>query len=136
MKFKANLIPYYIAKDKKIWFYLSRRSKTAKMFPDYFSFWGGGIEEGETAKQAMLREVYEELNLKPENYVYLRDYTTPGCIKSIFYVKMAKKFVDKLPIQEGQYGQWFNMEMVLQEQKLIHDDKMILQDIYQKVEKN
>jgi 8-oxo-dGTP diphosphatase len=45
--------------DSKI--LLQHRTTDAPTFPDYWAFFGGGIEEGESAKQAVKRESLEEL---------------------------------------------------------------------------
>jgi len=37
--------------------------------PDAWQFPQGGIDEGESAKEALLREVWEEIGLSPEDYV-------------------------------------------------------------------
>src|SRR5882672_6158392 len=40
---------------------LQHRTKDAPTFPDYWAFFGGGVEEGESAEQAVKRESLEEL---------------------------------------------------------------------------
>ena len=41
---------------------LQHRTKDAPTFPDYWAFFGGGIEECESAEEAVRRESLEELD--------------------------------------------------------------------------
>ena len=43
---------------------LQHRSKDALRLPDYWAFFGGGIEGEETPEQAIAREILEELEIK------------------------------------------------------------------------
>jgi phosphoglycolate phosphatase len=51
--------------DKKI--LLQHRSKDAERLPNYWGFFGGGINDNETPEEAVKREAVEELNYQLEN---------------------------------------------------------------------
>ncbi|MEI6627085.1 MAG: NUDIX hydrolase, partial [bacterium] len=70
----AHLIPYKII-NGEFFFFLQKRSDDAERAPGWFTIFGGGVELGETAEEAMLREVKEELNFIPNNYSYLDEYS-------------------------------------------------------------
>lgn len=53
---------------------VQERGKHSKMGEKY-GLWGGGFKEGENAKQALLRELQEELEYTPKELQYLGEYT-------------------------------------------------------------
>lgn len=50
-----------LIKDNKV--ILTKRSSKCKSYPDKFEFPGGKVEKGETLKEALIRELKEELNI-------------------------------------------------------------------------
>ena len=67
----------------------------------------GGIDEGETAEQAMFRELYEEVGLKPEQVKILR--VTKNWIK----YRLPKRLIrqDSTPVCIGQKQKWFLLQL-------------------------
>lgn len=53
-----------LVKNNKV--ILTKRSSTCKSYPDKFEFPGGKVEKGENLKQALVRELKEELNIDVE----------------------------------------------------------------------
>lgn len=52
---------------------MEKRAKDSKFFPNQIIFIGGKIEDDETDnyEKALKRELKEELNIQPTNYIYL-----------------------------------------------------------------
>lgn len=122
------LIPY--KKDNDIFVYLQKRSENAKRIPGYFGFFGGGAEEDESPEEALRREMKEEINFIPEDYVHFKQYEFNESIKYIFILEVDDDFEEKIIVLEGEYGKWFGEKDILQEPKLIEEDKIVLKDFY------
>lgn len=123
---KANFIPYR-KRGEDLEFYLSLRSKDAKQYPDIWSFWGGGIDEGESEEEAMLREMMEELTWRPTSYKYLDVfYDSMPNEKHIYYGEVDINFENQIEIHESQGGKFFTLIEVENEEKMIKEDKEII----------
>lgn len=67
-------------------------------YPDK-TFWtlpGGGVEEGESYEEAVIREVREEVNLKVEINAFLFEQSYDGGIEKCFLVKVIGDSEPKL----------------------------------------
>ncbi len=123
IKRKANFIPYRFF-NNHFEFYLSHRSKTATQYPDYWSFWGGGIEGNETPEQTLIREIQEELNWKPDPFQFLGIYyDSMSNEKFIFFTKVNNDFEKLIKAHEGQGGKFFTIEEITYEAKITSEDK-------------
>lgn len=82
--------------------------------PNRWSLIGGVIENGETFKQAMRREMKEEINILPKSIKYLGKLKTPdGNPHYIFLVKMTKFEVNKIKLgDEGQEVKFFSISEI------------------------
>ena len=133
VKQKSNLIPYRII-GGCFEFFLSHRSKNAKQYPNYWSFWGGGIENNETPEDALLREIKEELDWNPDQYSFLGIYydSMPN-EKHIFITKVDNDFEKQIKILESQGGAFFTIENIKEEKMIIPEDKEILNKVFKTV---
>ncbi len=128
------LVPYKIQNGGVV-VYLQKRSKDAKRLPDYFGFFGGGIEEGESPEKALLREIKEEmgLDLNLESVRLFNRYEFIKSIKYTYLFEPSENWEDSVIIGEGEYGQWFTVEDALSKHNIILEDKVILNDLERKL---
>ncbi|QPG05319.1 RNA pyrophosphohydrolase [Salinimonas marina] len=71
----------------------------------------GGIDEGETAEQAMYRELHEEVGLRP------KDVTILGVTRNWLRYKLPKRLIRQgsNPVCIGQKQKWFLLQLDCQE---------------------
>jgi len=120
------LIPYYKENDK-VFVFMQKRSKDAKRIPDYFGFFGGGLENGENPEDGLKREIKEELNIELTNmHKFFNKYEFYGSIVNVFSLEVDKDFKNKTEILEGQYGKFMSEEDIDGEDKIIPQDRLIL----------
>jgi len=106
MNYKALIIPYNSQQEI---FLQDRRGHK----PPPWGFFGGGVEEGETALQAVIRETKEELDLDltDTDLVYLGEFPASfynrEVERSIYLYKTDQK---EFTVLEGAGGRWVNFE--------------------------
>lgn len=126
----AIFIPYKKQGDA-LYVYLQKRSVTMKTLPNYFGFWGGGMEADETPEMGLVREVKEELGIDLDmaqaqlfnRYEFLRS------IKFVYTYAVPEGWEQTIVIGEGDYGEWFLLDQVFLIPNLIFEDKVILNDL-------
>jgi 8-oxo-dGTP diphosphatase len=100
-KRNVSVLILYKADGKML---LQHRTKDAPTFPDHWSLFGGGIEGGETAQQAVKREALEELGYQLSNPPLFTVQETPD---EMVYVFVEQYNDGPLVLQEGQAMGWF-----------------------------
>ncbi len=128
------LIPYRL-KNKNLSVYLQKRSGDMERLPGFFGFWGGGIEVGETPEEGLHREIQEELeiDLKSGSATLFNKYEFLGSIKHVYLLEALEGWESKVVVHEGEYGKWFDLDEALKLDKLIFEDKVVLNDLERKL---
>lgn len=128
MAYKVALIILYDPENR---FLLQHRTKGAKLLPDHWAFFGGGLKENETPLEAIQREAYEELNHKTENpELILEQDFIEGQTKGYMYVYIESFNKDKsgLKLNEGQNWGWFK-ESEMARLKMLGRDRQTINRI-------
>lgn len=101
----ASVLILYDSKNRIL---LQHRTKDAPMYPDYWGFFGGRIEEGESAEQAVRREAIEELGYQLTNPrpVMARRFVYHGNIY-VMHIFIERYDGRSLTLSEGQSMGWF-----------------------------
>lgn len=87
---------------------LQHRTDDAPVFPGYWSFFGGGVEQGETPEEAVKREVIEELSyqLNSPRLWTVQKYSHDE-MNYTRYFFIEKYNGSQLVLGEGQDMRWF-----------------------------
>ncbi len=125
MKRDVSVILLYTTEGKIL---LQHRADDARRLPGYWAFFGGGIDEGETPLQAVVRETREELEY---------DLVDPECVM-MQDLETGKKYVYCAPFDsaqsitqhEGQGYGWYTVDETLG-LKVIEHDRVVFEYIKQ-----
>ncbi len=104
-----------IVKNKKYLLQLRDKKKNI-YFPNFWGLFGGTVENNETAREALVREIKEETNLsvKVSSRVLLTKYelfSSKQKYKTIYYLcKIIRK--KKIILTEGQQYKFFSMKRI------------------------
>lgn len=112
-------------KDKRI--LLQHRSNDAKRLPDFWGFFGGGIEKDETPEQTLVRESKEELDYTPQNprLIMTQEFEYKE-VKNKKYIYMEEYDPSiKLNQGEGQAMDWFTLDETKNLKMIDHDREVI-----------
>lgn len=137
---RCSIFVPYKKQGNDIVVYLQKRSADTKRLPDYFGFWGGGIQKSETPEKGLLREIKEEMDYVPSGYHFFGKYVFSKkenyySEKFVFVLEVEDNFENEIKVLEGEYGKYFNEKEAEKEPKLIEDDKVILRDIFKTLQK-
>lgn len=131
----SALIPYK-RNGGEVFVYLQKRSEHQERHAGFLAFFGGGAEDGENPEQTLIREIQEELSYTPKNYELLGRYEFSWGVSYVFAEEVGDRFEDDVKVNEGDYGKFFTEQEVLKEEKLSDDDKVVLRDLFKKLQTN
>ena len=102
-------------------------------------FFGGGIEEGETPEQAVVREAREELGIELKDFTFFKRYEAqeePGLFEKFVYVAPLAYSIEFLrknqeEVEEGQDLGLFSFDE-LKSLKISDNDRIVLEDLFRK----
>jgi NAD+ diphosphatase len=74
-----------------------------------YNFLGGYVNKGETAEEALVREMNEEMGLKPLNYapMFSQYYAPSNTLMLAFYAEVADEDLSGRKIDEVDAAHWF-----------------------------
>ncbi|MFA5107314.1 MAG: NUDIX domain-containing protein [Patescibacteria group bacterium] len=106
--------------------FLLRDDKPTIPHPNQWDVLGGVVEDGETAEQAIVREMHEELELDLKDFKVFKVFHWPEKIETIFYKKLDLD-INKINLHEGQKIKYFSKEELLQMNLAFHDNEIVRQ---------
>jgi len=136
-KRKVSVLIPYKKQGKDFFIYMQKRGMEAQGAPGKIGFFGGGLENNETAEQALIREIKEELDITPKDFWHLGDYELEKSILFAYCQEVGESFEKEIKVLEGDYGEWFGEEKIFSTQdyaeKFILNDKPVVIDFFEKV---
>ncbi|RJR31668.1 NUDIX hydrolase [Candidatus Parcubacteria bacterium] len=132
---KLNNPADLIVTNNKKQILLVKRAKTQKEFPDCWSFPGGGCETGETAEEAIKREIKEELNCKIKKLQYFKSYYYKGKGYHSRVLYFYGTISGKIKLQEKELSdfKWFELNNDLLKLKLAYEQEEVVKDFMKAV---
>ena len=108
-----------------------RDEKPTIKYPGCWGTFGGGVEEGENPKEAIKREVKEELNYNLKNPEFFGNFPFQGHNQFMFRKVDKNIKMGNFEVKEGQKGEFFSFENALK-LKLASNDREIIIKYFKK----
>ena len=108
---------------------LQHRSNEAARLPNYWAFFGGGIEQGESPRRALEREILEELSYQVHTpYFLIAQTIREEEDENMKYVFVEKYQNQPLQLGEGQAMGWFSPDET-NGLKMIDHDRVVIEHV-------
>lgn len=133
MKKKLRAVGILFENKKGEILFLLRDDIPSIQFPNQWDVLGGCVEGGETSKEAIKREMKEELELDLVDFSIFKKFNWPDKIETIFYKKLDID-IENTNIHEGQRIQYFPKDKLIKMDLAFHDNK-IIREFYKEKEK-
>lgn len=133
MEYKVVLIVLYDSDNRLL---LQHRSGDAGLLAGYWAFFGGGVRDGETLQDALVREVFEEINynIKSPQLILEQDFQEKDVKGHLYiFIEAFNQAKSILKLQEGQNWGWFK-EPETAALKMVERDRKILKVITEYLE--
>ncbi len=89
---------------------LQHRTRDARLLPGHWAFFGGGFRKGEELRQALAREIFEEIRyiVREPVLVHEQDFRENGTVGHLYvFVEALAAAKEDLELREGQGWGWF-----------------------------
>ena len=107
---------------------LQHRSHDASRLPNFWAFFGGGIEKGESPTEALERELLEELSYQIESpHLLLAQQIRDEEDENTKYVFVEQYRDQPLQLGEGQAMGWFTPDETHELEMIEHDRAVVRQ---------
>ncbi|HEX2139055.1 MAG TPA: NUDIX domain-containing protein [Woeseiaceae bacterium] len=98
-----------------------RDDKPGLLYPGYTCLFGGAIEAGESASEALLRELYEELRFRPTRFSYLTEIVYPRMVDGIrqfvhdthFLIRATAAEIGGMELHEGAAMELLTLQQIV-----------------------
>lgn len=117
-------VSFILLKDDNV--LLEKRSEYKRTDPGLINIPGGHMDEGETQRQTLCREVKEELNVIPTQYQYLCSLYHPTSELQLIHYYIVDQWQGEITAQEAEDVQWFKLASV---QLAIEADNIALAEV-------
>ncbi|WP_417529165.1 NUDIX hydrolase [Marinomonas shanghaiensis] len=101
-------VSFILLKDHQV--LLEKRAKDKEYDPNLIAIPGGHMEHGETREQALLRELKEELDIVPTNYVHLCSLYHPTGELQLIHYYVITQWTGTIVSLEADEVAWHSLE--------------------------